>query len=232
MNIAVIPARGGSKRIPKKNIKVFCGKPMIAWSIEELKKSNLFDKIIVSTDNEEIAKIANYYGVEVPFLRPSSLADDHTGTLDVMAHATKWLLKKGISLSFICCVYPATPFIFFKDIEIGFEKIKQKKILYSFPVTDFEAPIFRSFKISANNEIEMLYPNHFETRSQDLPIAYHDAGQFYWGKIDSWLEKKVVFSKNCFPIKIPRWRVQDIDTIEDWNKALFLKDHILNKNKW
>ena len=223
MNIAVIPARVGSKRIPLKNIKDFCGKPMIAWSIEEAKKSNIFDKIIVSTDDSEIKEIAENYGAEVPFIRPAPLADDHTGTIEVVAHAVKWMLDQQWSLFNICCIYPASPFIFSKDLQIGFKKIQLKKWSYSFVVTDFGSPIFRSFKIIENNQIEMLYPENFNIRSQDLPNIFHDAGQFYWGKVDSWLEKKIFFAAHSFPIIIPRWRVQDIDTFDDWDRAVILK---------
>lgn len=230
MNIAVIPARGGSKRIPRKNIKEFCGKPMIAWSIEAAKMSGLFDHIIVSTDDTEIAEVARRWGAEIPFMRPSELSNDHSGTTEVITHATQWALDQGCHVDAVCCIYATAPFIRVTDLKQGWEALNSGDWAYAFTVTDFAAPIFRSFKQTADGGIEMFFPEYFSTRSQDLPKALHDAGQFYWGRPDAWLEGVRIFDRYSFPVVIPRWRVQDIDTPEDWfraeliYKALFLKE--------
>lgn len=219
MRIAVIPARGGSKRIPRKNIKDFCGKPMIAWSIEVAKTSGLFNRIIVSTDDAEIAEVAKKCGAEVPFMRPDELANDYAGTTEVIAHATQWILDQGIEVSAVCCIYATAPFIQTSDLKRGWEALESADWAYAFTVTDFAAPVFRSFKQTADGGIEMFFPEHFSTRSQDLPIALHDAGQFCWGRPSAWVEGKRIFDRHSTPIVIPRWRVQDIDTQEDWVRA-------------
>lgn len=233
MRIAVIPARGGSKRIPRKNIKLFCGKPMIAWSIEAAKSSGLFEHIIVSTDDAEIAEVSRQWGAEVPFIRPEELSNDHAGTTPVIAHATRWALDHGFDVSAVCCIYATAPLIQVDDLKRGFEALESGDWAYAFTVTDFAAPIFRSFKQTADGGIEMFFPEHFSTRSQDLPTALHDAGQFYWGRPDAWMKGILIFDRHSFPIVIPRWRVQDIDTPEDWFraellfKALFSKEELL-----
>jgi N-acylneuraminate cytidylyltransferase len=219
MNIAIIPARGGSKRIPRKNIKDFCGKPMIAWSIEAAKLSGLFEHIIVSTDDEDIAAVSKQWGAEVPFLRPADLSDDHTGTTEVVAHAAQWAVDAGFALEAVCCIYATAPFIQASDIIKGWDVIRGSAWNYVFAATEYESPIFRSFQRNKNGGIEMFYPDHMKTRSQDLPIALHDAGQFYWGKTSSWIGMKPDFDENSTVIAIPRWRVQDIDTPQDWLRA-------------
>lgn len=219
MNIAVIPARGGSKRIPRKNIKPFFGKPMIAWSIEAAKASGLFERIIVSTDDAEIAEVAVQWGAEVPFIRPEYLSDDYAGTTPVVAHATKWALDCGCKVEAVCCIYATAPFIRIEDIKRGWIELESGDWDYAFTVTDFAAPIFRSFKQTAEGGLEMFFPEHFATRSQDLPVALHDAGQFYWGRTLAWLEGRRIFGQAAKPIMIPRWRVQDIDTPDDWKRA-------------
>lgn len=219
IRIAVIPARGGSKRIPRKNIKEFCGKPMMAWSIESAKASGLFDHIIVSTDDVEIAEIAKKWGAEVPFLRPAALSDDHTSTIDVIAHATKWALNQDWSVSAVCCIYATAPFIQIDDLNKGLQALESGDWAYAFSVTEFASPIFRSFHKRPEGGIQMFFPEHFLTRSQDLPLALHDAGQFYWGKPSSWMDGKKIFDPHSIPVMIPRWRVQDIDNQDDWIKA-------------
>jgi len=219
MKIAVIPARGGSKRIPRKNIRDFCGKPMIAWSIEAARISGLFDHIIVSTDDAEIAEVAKQWGAEVPFMRPAELSDDHAGTTEVIAHATQWTLNHNLDLDAVCCIYATAPFIQVDDLKLGLAALESGDWAYAFTVTDFAAPVFRSFKQTAEGGIEMFYPEHFLTRSQDLPVALHDAGQFYWGRPSAWIGGKRVFDRGSIPVVIPRWRVQDIDTMEDWLRA-------------
>ncbi len=219
MKIAVIPARGGSKRIPRKNIRLFAGQPMIAYSIAAARDSNLFDHILVSTDDHEIAEIATAYGAEVPFMRPAALSDDYTGTIEVIAHAIQWMLDQEWPVSMVCCIYATAPFVQVKDIECGLEALESGSWAYAFPATDFAAPIFRSFHPLPEGGIEMFFPDKFSVRSQDLPAAFHDAGQFYWGHQNAWLENKRIFERHSFPIIIPRWRVQDIDTEEDWQRA-------------
>jgi pseudaminic acid cytidylyltransferase len=230
MKIAVIPARGGSKRIPRKNIKHFCDKPMIAWSIEAAKSSGLFEHIIVSTDDAEIAKVARHWGAEVPFMRPDELSNDYAGTIEVIAHATQWALDQGFELDAVCCIYATAPFVQVDDIKRGWEALDSGNWDYAFTVTDFAAPIFRSFKQTDEGGIEMFFPEYFVTRSQDLPTALHDAGQFYWGRSSAWIEGKRIFDRHSIPVIIPRWRVQDIDNQEDWERAEILAPLILNKN--
>ena len=229
MKIAVIPARGGSKRIPRKNIKPFCGKPMIAWSIEVAQASGMFEHIIVSTDDVEIAEVAKQFGAEVPFMRPDVLSNDHVGTTPVVAHATRWALEQGFDLSAVCCICATAPFINAVDIKRGWNELESGNWDFALPVTDFAAPIFRSFKQTDLGGIEMFFPEHFATRSQDLPIALHDAGQFYWGRCTAWLEEKRIFDQNTTPIMIPRWRVQDIDTQDDWCRAELIQAVLIAK---
>lgn len=219
MNIAIIPARGGSKRIPRKNIKEFCGKPMIVWSIEAAKASGLFDHIIVSTDDNEIADIAMVWDAEVPFMRPAAFADDFAGTAPVIAHATQWALNQGWDVVAVCCIYATAPFIRVADLKEGLNELNSGCWEYVFTATDFAAPIFRSFHRTVEGGVQMFFPEHVLTRSQDLPVALHDAGQFYWGRTSAWLQEKRVFDRHTKPLLIPRWRVQDIDTQEDWDRA-------------
>ncbi len=219
MKVAVIPARGGSKRIPRKNIKPFCGKPMIAWSILAAQDSKLFDHIIVSTDDPEIAEVAQQWGAEVPFMRPSELSNDYAGTTEVIAHATQWALDQGWPITAVCCIYATAPFVQVNDLKRGLENLESGNWEYAFSVTDFAAPIFRSFKEHPEGGIEMFFPAYFLSRSQDLPKALHDAGQFYWGRPSAWLDGKRIFDRHSMPVLIPRWRVQDIDSEEDWVRA-------------
>jgi pseudaminic acid cytidylyltransferase len=218
MRVAIIPARGGSKRIPRKNIKLFHGKPMISWSIKTALESKIFDRIIVSTDDSEIAEIAINFGVEVPFIRPAILADDYATTADVMGHAVNWLVDDGYPASEICCIYPTAPFITVHDITCGLELLVSGGWQYVFSATEFTAPIFRSFK-KGSIGLEMLFPEHYLTRSQDFPKVFHDAGQFYWGTNNAWQSKAPIFSNRSQFIALPRLRVQDIDTPEDWDIA-------------
>jgi pseudaminic acid cytidylyltransferase len=219
MRVAIIPARGGSKRIPRKNIKTFAGKPIIAYSIEAAQKSNLFDRIIVTTDDEEIADVARLFGAEVPFMRPCELSDDHTATIPVIAHAIQTLQTNGDVIKTACCIYATAPFIRSEDIMQAYNALITHQKNYAFPVTTFAFPIQRGVKRDNNGNIEMFYPEHFATRSQDLEEAYHDVGQFYWGTTDAWLEGKPIFSNAATTIVLPRHLVQDIDTPEDWFRA-------------
>ncbi|HHR6142245.1 TPA: pseudaminic acid cytidylyltransferase [Providencia alcalifaciens] len=229
MKIAIIPARGGSKRIPRKNIKSFHGKPMISYSIEAALNSKCFDKIIVSTDDIEIAKIAEQYGAEVPFLRPSEISDDQTTTMDVIQHAIMWCEKNSIDVSDVCCIYATAPFISSDDLNAGYKKlINNKELDFVFTAATFPFPIQRAIKLTENNRVKMFNPENALVRSQDLEEAYHDAGQFYWGRKNAFLQKKPIFSDYSEIILIPRNRVQDIDTPEDWDFAEVLFS-ILNR---
>ncbi|WP_085301675.1 pseudaminic acid cytidylyltransferase [Colwellia polaris] len=219
MNIAIIPARGGSKRIPRKNIKNFYGKPLIAYSIEAAKKSGCFDRIIVSTDDSEIATTALEYGAEVPFIRPNNISDDFATTLDVINHAVKFCIESEMDVNYVCCIYATAPFLLPEDLIKGLTYLKNDQSLnYAFSATNFSFPIQRAIKLT-DNKVEMFQPEHLNTRSQDLEEAYHDAGQFYWGKKDAFLEAKPFFDEKSVIVKLPRDRVQDIDTPEDWDFA-------------
>lgn len=222
MRLAVIPARGGSKRIPRKNIKVFCGLPMIAWSIRTALQSQCFDRIIVSTDDDEIAQIAQIHGAEVPFVRPPELSDDHAGTIPVIAHAVDWQNKNGEQVQVVCCIYATAPFVQTADLKRGLDILRRTGAEYAFAVTSYAFPIQRAVRITPDQRLEMFQPEHFGTRSQDLPEAWHDAGQFYWGTARAWLKGTPLFGHDAAPVPLPRHRVQDIDTPEDWERAEWL----------
>tara|TARA_B100000959_G_C14972111_1_gene620129 strand:- start:1284 stop:1976 length:693 start_codon:yes stop_codon:yes gene_type:complete len=230
MNVCIIPARGGSKRIPRKNIKLFHGKPMIAWSIEAAIKSECFDRIICSTDDEEIADVAKKYGAEIPFLRPKILSNDIIGTGPVVAHAIEYLKTSGEKVDLVCCVYATAPFILAEYLQESLQQIKNTNIDYCFSVTSYPYPIQRSIRITKEYRCEMFQPEMRNIRSQDLEDAYHDAGQFYWGKLDAWAKGSNVFSNKSMPYVLPRHRVQDIDTMQDWKMAELMftnKDNVL-----
>lgn len=217
MNLCVIPARGGSKRIPRKNIRDFCGKPMIAWSIQAAQASGCFDRVIVSTDDEEITAISRQWGAEVPFIRPAELADDFAGTSPVVAHAVQWCQDHGKDLTAVCCLYATAPSVEPKDIRKGLELLAQAPPdCFVFTATAYSSPIQRALRLDpASGEAYMWYPEHFTKRSQDLETAYQDAGQFYWGRPQAWLNSANLF-EGSKPLVLPRWRVQDIDTQDDW----------------
>ena len=219
MRLAVIPARGGSKRIPRKNIKLFCGKPMIAWSSEAALLSGCFSQVAVSTDDAEIAEIARQYGAQVPFMRPAELSDDHTGTTAVIAHAIDWFAAQGQAPSQVCCLYATAPFVSADDLRRGLTVLTETGSDYAFSVASYAFPIQRAIRINEKCRVEMFNSEHFNTRSQDLEEAYHDAGQFYWGRADAWLQGRMIFSPAAAPVILPRHRVQDIDTPEDWTRA-------------
>lgn len=222
MKVAVIPARGGSKRIPRKNIKEFCGKPMIAYSIEAALNSGCFDKIIVSTDDSEIAQVAKSYGAEVPFIRPKELSNDYTGTIPVIRHAIDWLVKQGSDPNLVCCLYATAPFVTAEYLQQGLQQLEETNAAYAFTVTSYAFPIQRAIKLNPELGVEMFDANNFNTRSQDLEEAWHDAGQFYWGRVGAWLSEKIIFGADSTPVILPRHRVQDIDTPEDWERAEWL----------
>ncbi len=219
MRLAVIPARGGSKRIPRKNIKHFGGKPMVAWSIEAALQSGCFERVLVSTDDNEIAHVAQAHGAEVPFVRPPELSDDHTGTIPVIAHAIQWQNDHGTPATQVCCIYATAPFVQVQDLQRGLSLLQSSGADYAFSVTSYAFPIQRAIRITPDQRVEMFQPDHFNTRSQDLEEAWHDAGQFYWGQAAAWLAGKPLFSQGSAPVQLQRHRVQDIDTPEDWTRA-------------
>lgn len=219
MKLAVIPARGGSKRIPRKNVKPFCGKPIIAWSIEAALDSGCFDDVVVSTDDEEIAEVARRWGAATPFMRPAELSDDHTGTIPVIRHAVQWHEQRGQAVEAACCIYATAPFVKGQDLQRGWETLCATGADYAFSVTSYGFPIQRAIRITPQGRVEMFQPEHFSTRSQDLEEAFHDAGQFYWGRGSAWNSGQPIFSSAAAPVMLPRHRVQDIDTAEDWVRA-------------
>jgi len=219
--VAIIPARGGSKRIPRKNIKEFFGKPLIAYSIETALKSNLFEMVLVSTDDEEIASIAKIYGAKVPFIRPESLSDDYTGSGEVVRHAQEWLQNEGYDLEYLCTIYATAPLLQTEYLQKGFELLQKSDAKYAFGATTMPFPIQRSFKITAQGRCEMFWPENFSKRSQDLDVAYHDAGQFYWNKLSK-KSDAIMFGSESIPVLLPRYLVQDIDDAEDWRDAEIL----------
>jgi len=216
--VAIIPARGGSKRIPRKNIKDFHGKPLIAYSIETALESKLFDKVIVTTDDEEIAAIAKEQGAEVPFIRPKELSDDFTGTGDVVDHALNYLKEQGESYDYACTIYATAPLLQSKYLIEGYNALKNSTAIHAFSATSMPFPIQRTFKLDINGRCEMFTPEHYMSRSQDLEEAYQDAGQFYWTKLNQ-KSDEIMFGKDSIPIILPRHLVQDIDTLEDWQRA-------------
>lgn len=231
MRTAVIPARGGSKRIPRKNIRPFCGKPMLAWSIEAAQKSGCFDRIIVSTDDAEIAAVALQYGAEIPFMRPDRLSDDYTGTTAVIQHAVEWLIAHGDDVSEACCLYATAPFVTARDLRQGLELLLQSGAEYVFSITSYPFPIQRALRVTEQGRVALFQPEYADTRSQDLEEAYHDAGQFYWGTREAWLGAKAIYADHSVPIVLPRYRVQDIDTLEDWERAVWMFEAMRNRSE-
>lgn len=218
MKIAVIPARGGSKRIPRKNIKQFCGKPMIAWAIVAAQESGLFDHIIVSTDDEEISEISREWGAETPFVRPENLADDLTPTVPVIAHAVETCIQNGWAIEHACCIYPCVPFLQYQDLISALDLLVERDADFVYPVTEYAHPIQRAMRRLPGGEMQFFSPEYELTRTQDLETAYHDTGQFYWGKASAWLEHKKMHTDGL-GMPIPGWRVVDIDSSDDWVRA-------------
>ena len=219
MKLCVIPARGGSKRIPRKNIRPFCGKPIMAWSIEAALESGLFDRVMVSTDDAEIADLAKNYGAETPFLRPPDLADDCTGTQAVVKQAIEWHRVLNVAVEVACCLYATAPFTRAKDLRAAHDRLLASDKAYVFSLTHYPYPVQRALTLNAAGEVAALYPEFRQTRSQDLQLAYHDAGQFYWGRAQAFVEDVPIFSAASLGYVLPPHRVQDIDTEADWLRA-------------
>ena len=219
MKIAIIPARGGSKRIPKKNIKDFLGKPIICWSIKAAQDSGLFDKIIVSTDDKDISNIAQSYGAEVPFVRPSNLSDDITPTVPVIKHATNFYLDLGLNIDYACCIYPCAPFVTKEDIKKSFKILASSDQSFCYPITEYSHPIQRALKINAEGKLSYYNNKKMSTvRTQDLDITFHDCGQFYWGKVSGWIEDKIMHTDAVGYI-VKNSEFVDIDNLDDWERA-------------
>jgi N-acylneuraminate cytidylyltransferase len=200
---------------------------MIGHSIIAAQNSGLFDRIIVSTDDEEIAEVAARFGAEVPFVRPPHLSDDYTGTIEVVAHAVDWFRQQGESPGQVCCIYATAPFVDHEDIRRAGSLLDSGGWSYVFAATTYAYPVFRSFSQAADGSLSMLFPEHYTSRSQDLPEMLHDAGQFYWGRAEAWLDHVHIFGDRSAVVAIPRWRVQDIDTAEDWTQAEAMAKYLL-----
>lgn len=226
MSICIIPARGGSKRIPRKNIREFCGKPMIAWSIESARASECFSRIVVSTEDVEIAEVAREQGAEVPFERPEELADDHAATVPVIAHAVHELALSPETP--VCCLYATAPFVTTGDLQETRRLLLDNPGAFVFPVTTYAYPIQRALKRDVSGRVHMLDPDAATMRSQDLQEAWHDAGQFYWALAGSWHLGRSVFDGKAIGFPVPRYRVQDIDTLEDWDTAEKMMARVLS----
>lgn len=234
MSIAIIPARGGSKRIPKKNIKPFFGKPIISHTIRALQQSKLFDEIIVSTDDQKIAEVARESGASVPFVREEALANDQAGTIPVLLHAEAYC-QKYYSTEDYCCVYPVNPLLQIEKLKAARDLLKQSKKSFAISVVSYDSPVQRSFYVDEHKEIKMLFPEDYNARSQDLKKVYHDAAQFYWWKAGNLFEDSMFFSDKTIPVVIDSEYVQDVDTPSDWLMAeikyqLLMKEKVLEKS--
>jgi len=213
--ICIIPARGGSKRIPRKNVALFQGRPMISWSIKAAFETGIFDQIIVSTDDKEIAEVARAEGADVPFFRPNDLADDFTPTVPVISHAIEMI---GIAPDVaVCCLYATAPLVRSEDIRAGLALLVNADSVIA--ITSFPFPIQRSLRYSEDGGVQMLQPEYLLTRSQDLEETWHDAGQFYWARASFWSEGGPLIGPGAKGLPLLRHHVQDIDTPEDWARA-------------
>ena len=217
MRIAVIPARGGSKRVPRKNIRTFAGQPVIVWPIKAALSSGLFDQVVVSTDDPEIAEVARMTGASVPFMRPENLSDDYADTKSVIRHAISELeLKTEVQ---VCCIYPTSVFADAQLLKNGLEKLNESKCSFVFSITSVDPSIYRSFTKTADDHITMLFPENYAKRTQDLPSLYCDAAQFYWAKVGAWQSDLDIFGADSIGVFIDPSRVQDIDTESQWLAA-------------
>ena len=226
MNIAVIPARGGSKRIPRKNLRDFCGEPIISYSIRTALQSGLFEHVVVSTDDSEIAALALRLGAQVPFMRPEELANDHAGTLAVMQHAAHACLALGWVVKRMCCLYATAPFTQVTDLQAGLALLDMpnagEPVQYAFSATSFDFPVQRAIRLDASGAVRPVWPENIPKRSQDLEPLFHDAGQFYWGRTGAFQNLLPVFAAHSRAVLLPSHRVQDIDDEDDWTRAEWL----------
>ncbi len=217
--LAIIPARGGSKRIPKKNVKHFLGKPIIAYAIENAISSQLFDEVMVSTDDEDIARIAISYGAKVPFKRSKKNADEFATTIDVITEVILSYKKLGGKFEYACCIYPCTPLLTKKKLEESFSLLKKDNLDCVFPIVRYGFPIQRAVKLNDKGLVEMFQPEHLITRSQDLELSFHDAGQFYFFKVDNLISKQKLLTDLTGHIELSEMEAQDVDNLVDWKLA-------------
>lgn len=230
-SIAIIPARGGSKRIPGKNIKYFCGKPIIQYSIERARASGLFKEVIVSTDSQEIADIVIKMGATVPYMRSQVLSDDFTPLRDVCLDVLQWYRNSGQEFLYACVILPTSPFLTIENLRMSQKILIDDDVTSVVPIAAYEYPILRSLRCARDGTIEMFWPEYRLTRSNDLPTAYHDAGQFYWINADKFIANKEFFAEDSKGFILPRYLVQDIDTIEDWQQAELLYQAYLQNQR-
>lgn len=224
--VAIIPARGGSKRVPRKNVKSFGGKPMLSYSIEAALRAGCFDRVVVSTDCEHIAEVARNCGAEVPFIRPAALAHDYAPVIVAISHALRELACSADDVA--CCIQATAPFLSSEDLLRGRDYLLREDADFAISVTSFAFPIQRAVRITEGNRLSMLSPEHYLTRSQDLDEAWHDAAQFYWGRAEAFLKERPIFGDGTVPVRIARHLVQDIDTPEDWTRAEAMQRALLD----
>jgi N-acylneuraminate cytidylyltransferase len=225
--VAIITARGGSKRIPRKNIKDFLGKPILAYSVAAALESGCFDEVMVSTDCREIAEVAVSYGARIPFFRSASTSDDMATTAEVLVEVVNDYIGLGIEYTHACCIYPTAPFVTAEKLRNGYQRLIESDADSVLPVVRFGYPIQRALRIQ-NGKLSMIWPEQMNTRSQDLPPTYHDCGQFYWFTVSRFLETRKLFSERTVPILLPESEVQDIDNEEDW-KIAEMKYRLMSK---
>lgn len=228
--VAIIPARGGSKRIPCKNVKPFNGVPMIGRSINAATRSGLFERVLISTDSEEIARVGIDFGAECAFRRPPELADDLTATAPVVHHALQWMAEEGTPAEYACCIYATAPFIQIEDLQDAFQILVEHSCGSVFTVSTFEFPVLRALRLTTSGSLAMLWPEYHTARSQDLPETYHDAGQFYWLNVARFMREPTLYCSDSRPLVVPRWRAQDIDTQEDWDRAACMHRVLTEQN--
>ena len=219
-NLCIIPARGGSKRIPRKNIKDFLGKPIIAYSIETALQSGLFEEVMVSTDDKEIAEVAEQYGAKVPFLRSEENSGDYATTADVLLEVLGQYKNLGLSFEHACCIYATAPLIRIERLKEGMKKLQTNHFKSVFPVVSYSSPIWRGLKTTVGDKVEMIWPENLNARSQDLEKVFHDAGQWYWFDVEHFQNEKLLFTDNSSSILLPEYEVQDIDNTMDWEIAV------------
>ena len=231
MRLAIIPARGGSKRIPRKNLRLFAGSPVLTYSVRAAITAGCFDKIIVSTDDDEIAEVARAFGASTPFIRPSELADDHAVLIDVVRHAILWYQDRGEIVTEVCCIFATAPFVTSDTLLMGLDTLHKSGRSFALSVTSFPFPVQRAISLLSDGSINAMYPEFRETRSQDLEPSWHDAGQFCWGTSNAFLDRLPIFSSHTTGVALPRHLVQDLDTLEDWRRAELMYQVMLQQDK-